>query len=52
LEDVGDAALVDEQRHLRIAHRKLTAVLDFHVLHGITVSQNVVTRLGPLDDVN
>ena len=51
-EDVGDLAFVDEDGHLRIAHRQLAAVLDLHVLHGIAVGQNAVARLGPMDDVD
>ena len=51
-EDVGNAAFIDEDRHLRIANRELAAVLDFHVLHGITVGQDSVFRFGPLDDID
>ena len=51
-EDVGDAAFVHEDGHLRIAHRELAAVLDFHVLHGIAVGQDSVFRFGPLDDID
>ena len=51
-EDVGDAAFVDEHRHLRLAHRELAAVLDLHVLHGIAVREDAVFRFGPVDDVD
>ena len=51
-ENVGDAALVDEHRHLGIAHRELAAVLDLHVLHGVTVGQDSVFRFGPLDYID
>ena len=51
-EDVGDSALVYEHRHLGIANRELAAVLDLHVLHGITVGQDSIFRFGPLDDID
>ena len=51
-EDVGDAAFVDERRHLRFANGQLAAVLDLHVLHGIAVGEDAVLRFGPLDDVD
>ncbi len=51
-EDVGDAALIDEDGHLGIANRELAAVLDFHVLHGVTVGQDSIFRFGPLDDID
>ena len=51
-EDVGDLAFVDEDGHLRLANRELAAVLDLHVLHGVTVSQYAVLRFGPVDDIN
>ena len=51
-EDVGDLALVDEHRHLRLAHRERAAVLDLAVFHRETPGQDAIAILGPLDDVD
>ena len=51
-ERIGDLAFVDEERHLRFAHRELPAVLDLHVLHGIPIGEHAVAVLRPLDDVD
>jgi hypothetical protein len=51
-EGVGVGALVDEKRHLRLAHRELGAVLDLHVLHGHPVGEHPIAVLRPVDDVD
>src|SRR5262249_16004546 len=51
-EDVSDAAFVDEDGHLGLANGEFAAVLDLHVLHGVTVGQYAVIRFGPLDDID
>jgi len=51
-EDVRDAAFVDEHSHLRVAHGELAAVLDLHVLHGVTVGEDAIFGFSPLDDIN
>ncbi len=51
-EDIRDAALVHEHRRLGIAHGELAAILDFHVLHGIAVSEHPIAGLGPLDYID
>ncbi|MGC4051633.1 MAG: hypothetical protein QM757_19955 [Paludibaculum sp.] len=51
-EDVGAAAFVDEHRRLRLTHRKLRTILDFHVLHGIPVRKDTIFLVRPLDYVN
>ena len=49
---VRDLPLVDEERHLRLAHREARAVLDLHVAHRIAKRENAVALLRPLDDVD
>src|SRR5439155_3037409 len=51
-EHVGDLPLIDEKRHLRLAHGELRAVLDLEVLHRKPVGENSVTVLGPMNDVD
>src|SRR5208282_1849874 len=51
-EDVGNAALIDEDGNLGFTHGELAAVLDLHVLHGVTVGQDSVFRFGPLDYID
>jgi hypothetical protein len=51
-EHVGHLALVDEQRHLRLAHHQLRAGLDLHVLHRIAPGQRAVAFFRPLQDVD
>src|SRR5205085_9403253 len=49
---VGDAPFIHEQRHLRIPDRELAAVLDFAVLHGITIGKNAIAWFRPVNDIN
>jgi hypothetical protein len=49
---VGDLALVDEQRQLRLADGEARAVLDLHVAHRIPVGEHAVAVLRPLDDID
>jgi hypothetical protein len=51
-EYVGNLAFIHEGRQLRFADGQLSAVLDLHVLHGITPGQNPIFRLAPLDDID
>ena len=50
--DVGHAAFVHKKGYLRFADRQLAAILDLTILHGITVGQDAVLGLGPVDDVD
>ena len=50
--DVGDTAFVHEEGHLGIADGELAAVLDLAVLHGVTVREDAILWLGPIDDVD
>ena len=51
-EHVGHSALVHEDRHLRVAHRQLAAVLDFAILHRKAVGQDAIRGLDPIDDID
>ncbi len=51
-EGVGDLALVDEHRELRLAHRQDCAGLDFAVLHRIAPGQHLVAVLEPFEYVD
>ena len=50
--NVGDAAFVHEDRHLRIAHCEFAAVLNFAILHRIAVGQNAIRGLDPLNNID
>ena len=51
-EEVGHVALVDEERHLRLADDELATLLDLEVRRGKAPGQHVVAGLGPLQDVD
>ena len=49
---VRNFAFIHKNRGLRIADRQLAAILDFAILHRITVGQEALFRLNPFDDIN
>src|SRR5260370_1187162 len=51
-EEVGHVALVDEERHLRLADDELAALLDLEVRRGEAPGQHVVAGFGPLENVD
>ena len=51
-EDVGDLALIDEQRRLPRTHDELRAVLDLLLRPRETLHHRVARLVEPLDDVD
>ena len=52
VEDVGNLALADKDRHLPLAHRELGAVLDLVAVPFKTMDHRVAGRIQPLDNVD
>ncbi len=51
-EDVGDLAFIDEGGDLGFAHGELGAGLYLHIEHGISIGEDAVFRLVPLNDLD
>jgi hypothetical protein len=45
-------AFVNKKSELRIADRQLPAILNFAVLHGVSIGQNPVFRFHPVDYID
>jgi hypothetical protein len=50
--NVCDSALIHEDGHLRITNGELAAILDFAILHGISIGKYAFVGLNPFDDIN
>src|SRR5271170_6484276 len=50
--DIRNTAFVHEYGHLRIADGEFPAGLNFHIFHGVAISERALTAFGPLNNVD